>query len=99
MTRMSLSILRVQGLLKTGKSSVGKMISKLNRAHSYRFSLFTPVLKALGISVKTSLRINEVGLLSMQFMIPAGDSGQRTEQAPRVTFVEYLISPNIELDD
>jgi cell cycle checkpoint protein len=66
--------------------------------NTYRFSLFSPVLKALGISLKTSIRVNDVGLLSMQFMIPSGDIHSHPPSSmanSRVSFVEYLISPNI----
>lgn len=48
----------------------------------YRFALLQPALRPLGLSTKTSLRVNEDGQLSLQFMVPAGG---------HVSFVEYLV--------
>ena len=37
---------------------------------SYRFAHISRTLRALQISTKTSLRIEEEGLLSLQFLVP-----------------------------
>ncbi|KAJ3293350.1 ssDNA endodeoxyribonuclease [Blyttiomyces sp. JEL0837] len=52
----------------------------------FRFSLIQPALKALSLSDKISLRLNQAGFLSIQFLIPVTDKGD-------VGFVEFLCSP------
>ncbi|KAJ3013181.1 ssDNA endodeoxyribonuclease [Thoreauomyces humboldtii] len=59
--------------------------------NGYRYALLQPCLRALAVSSKCSIRVNEVGFLSIQFMINI------TEQD--VTFVEYLVSPLADLGD
>ncbi|KAI8804232.1 Rad1/Rec1/Rad17 [Cladochytrium replicatum] len=54
----------------------------------YYFSFFAHSFKALQFSTKTSLRANENGLLSLQYMIPTGDS--------TVSFVEFLLTPVVD---
>ena len=55
----------------------------------YKFSHITRAMRALQGSLKTSLRINDEGLLSLQFMMPAPrrPSVQRSE-----AFVEFWVS-------
>ncbi|RUS30811.1 cell cycle checkpoint protein RAD1-like protein [Jimgerdemannia flammicorona] len=53
--------------------------------HSYRFSLIQHCLKALNASKKSSIRTNERGFMSMQFMIPTTDT--------LTSFVTFLFSP------
>ncbi|KAJ3268988.1 ssDNA endodeoxyribonuclease [Borealophlyctis nickersoniae] len=53
--------------------------------HSYKFSLIQPCLRSLAVSSKTSIRVNEAGFLSLQFMIPLNEKD--------ITFIEYTISP------
>lgn len=50
---------------------------------SYKFSILQTCLKALAVSKKTSLRINEQGLLSLQFMVPQHDA--------KLTFIEFVV--------
>ncbi|KAJ3051060.1 ssDNA endodeoxyribonuclease [Rhizophlyctis rosea] len=59
--------------------------------YSYKFSLIHPCLKALAASSKTSIRVNDVGVLSMQFMINLNSKD--------VTFIEFLICPLAEEED
>ncbi|KND04394.1 uncharacterized protein SPPG_00125 [Spizellomyces punctatus DAOM BR117] len=51
----------------------------------YQHTLLQSCLKALSLSSKTSIRVNEAGFLSMQFMINVNEKD--------IEFVEYLISP------
>ncbi|KAL1916305.1 uncharacterized protein VTP21DRAFT_5922 [Calcarisporiella thermophila] len=53
--------------------------------NSYKFSHIQHSLKALSASIKTSIRTNERGFLSMQFMIPTADA--------KFSFVEFVCSP------
>ncbi len=57
---------------------------------SYKLSLLQPAVKALSIANKTQLRINEVGVLSIQHMIR--DEGN-------VSFVDFLLAPVQNMDD
>lgn len=58
-------------------------------AFRYRYSHISRALRALQSSLKTSLRIDEEGLLSMQFMMPAPrrPGGRRSE-----AFIEFWVS-------
>ncbi|KAI0042109.1 Rad1-domain-containing protein [Auriscalpium vulgare] len=56
---------------------------------SYRYSHISKALKALGSSAKTSLRIDEDGLLSLQFLMPSPKPRGGTSQA----FVEFRCLP------
>lgn len=58
-------------------------------ARRYRYSHISRALRALQSSLKTSLRIDEEGLLSMQFMMPAPrrPGGRRSE-----AFIEFWVS-------
>ncbi|KAI8917883.1 Rad1/Rec1/Rad17 [Powellomyces hirtus] len=60
-------------------------------SNSYKYSLLQPCLRALEKSSLSSIRVNETGFLSIQFMIPLTDHD--------VTFVEYLVSPLVEPED
>jgi len=53
--------------------------------HSYKLSLLQPAVKALSLATKTQLRINEVGLLSLQHMIKSEEKN--------ISFVDFFISP------
>ncbi|KAL2915447.1 checkpoint clamp complex protein Rad1 [Polyrhizophydium stewartii] len=53
--------------------------------NKYKFSMLNPCLKALGMSTKTSIRVNEIGILSMQFMIHLA--------ASQISFVDYVVLP------
>ncbi|KAL1947310.1 hypothetical protein VTO73DRAFT_14271 [Trametes versicolor] len=57
---------------------------------TYRYSHISRALRALQSSLKTSLRIDEEGLLSMQFMMPAPrrPGGRRSE-----AFIEFWCLP------
>ncbi|KAJ3059911.1 ssDNA endodeoxyribonuclease [Quaeritorhiza haematococci] len=57
----------------------------------YRFSHLQPSLKALGMSNKVSIRMNERGFLAMQYMLPTGEN--------QVNFVEFLFSPLVDEDE
>ncbi|KAI0831692.1 Rad1-domain-containing protein [Trametes gibbosa] len=60
---------------------------------TYRFAHISRALRALQSSLKTSLRVDDEGLLSLQFMMPAPrrQGGQRSE-----AFIEFWCLP---LDD
>ncbi|KAI8819888.1 Rad1/Rec1/Rad17 [Fimicolochytrium jonesii] len=62
-----------------------------NTRNNYRYASIAPCLRALAFSTKTSIRVNETGFLSLQFMIPLNEKD--------VTFVEYLVSPLIRNDN
>ncbi|KAH6573569.1 hypothetical protein BASA50_004035 [Batrachochytrium salamandrivorans] len=53
--------------------------------NKYKFTMLHPCMKALGISAKTSIRVNEIGILSMQFMIQLTTS--------QISFVDYIVLP------
>ncbi|OBZ75672.1 Cell cycle checkpoint protein RAD1 [Grifola frondosa] len=56
---------------------------------SYRFSHISRTLRALQSSIKTSLRIDDEGLLSLQFMMPLRAEGWRASEA----FIEFRCLP------
>jgi len=56
----------------------------------YRMKFLQPSLKALTIAKKTKIRINDVGLLSLQHMLPTEDG--------KFAFVDFFIIPK-EADD
>jgi cell cycle checkpoint protein len=56
---------------------------------SYRFSLMLRMLKALNSSTKTSLRIDDEGLLSLQFLMPS--PRPRIALGPQADSVEAFI--------
>ena len=53
--------------------------------YRYKISLLKPSVKALMVSTRTSVRMDNRGFLSMQFMIRL-DDGQ-------ICFAEYFVSP------
>lgn len=53
-------------------------------AFGYKFALLSPIVKFILVSQKTSIRVNDNGMLSIQLMIPTDD-----KDIP--TYVEYLI--------
>ncbi|TFK46027.1 Rad1-domain-containing protein [Heliocybe sulcata] len=59
---------------------------------SYRFSHISKTLKALQVSIKTSLRIDSKGALGMQFLMPSGQA----KEDDGTLFVEFRCIP---LDD
>jgi cell cycle checkpoint protein len=62
---------------------------------SYRFSLMTRTLKALNSSTKTSLRIDDEGLLSLQFLMPSPRPKGALGPAPTAgteAFIEFRVS-------
>lgn len=58
---------------------------------SYKLALLQPAVKALGLSHKTQLRINENGVLSIQHMIRDEDKN--------ISFVDFLVAPCVNADD
>ncbi|KAJ3138432.1 ssDNA endodeoxyribonuclease [Geranomyces variabilis] len=59
--------------------------------NNYKYSLLQPCLRALALSTKSNIRINETGFLSMQFMVPINEND--------ISFVEYLVSPLVDEED
>ncbi|EGF81803.1 hypothetical protein BATDEDRAFT_87254 [Batrachochytrium dendrobatidis JAM81] len=53
-------------------------------SNKYKFTMLHPCMKALGMSTKTSIRVNEIGILSLQFMIQLTTS--------QISFVDYIVS-------
>ncbi|KAJ3255518.1 hypothetical protein HK103_006243 [Boothiomyces macroporosus] len=71
---------------------IGKSVIQCNNLESieskpaelrFTFSQFKHTFKALGISTRTCIRINSVGMMFLQFMIPATDS---------FTFVDFIVT-------
>ncbi|KAI8871952.1 hypothetical protein GQ42DRAFT_154031 [Ramicandelaber brevisporus] len=54
---------------------------------TFRFAQVLNALKAMALSTKTSLRLNEAGVMALQFIIPV-DRGE-------MCFVEFLCLPMI----
>ncbi|KAJ3120954.1 ssDNA endodeoxyribonuclease [Nowakowskiella sp. JEL0407] len=54
-------------------------------SNSYKYSTMLFALRALQVSTKTYIRINQRGFLSMQFMVPVTDS--------QVSFIDFIIVP------
>eukprot|EP00842_Homolaphlyctis_polyrhiza_P000030 jgi/Hompol1/1027/HPOL_004429-RA len=50
--------------------------------HRYKFTMLHPCMKALGMSIKTSIRVNEIGILSLQFMLQLTTT--------QISFVDYV---------
>lgn len=65
------------------KSSYINTIALIFLHDRYIFSLITSSIRVLSVSQKTSIRINEQGLLCIQFMIPT------TNKDP--VFVDYTV--------
>lgn len=67
------------------------LIRNSNAICSYRFGHISRTLRALQSSTKTSLRIDEEGLLSLQFLMPSPKSaGGGPESAD--AFIEFRVS-------
>ncbi|GAA6061509.1 hypothetical protein JCM10212_000213 [Sporobolomyces blumeae] len=66
--------------------------------NSYKFSHIQLTKHALANSIKTSIRTDEYGLVSFQFMIPVGPIGGRGNRMEegKVAYVEFLC---VALDD
>jgi len=58
---------------------------------NYKLSLLQPAVKALALSHKTQLRINQVGVLAIQHMIKDEDRN--------ISFVDFLLAPNAPTDE
>nr|QIC49982.1 cell cycle checkpoint protein RAD1 [Actinia equina] len=61
------------------------------QTNRYKINLVKPSTKALHLSSKISIRMDDRGFLSLQYMIINEDS--------QVCFVEYLCAPDEEVDD
>ncbi|XP_064612700.1 cell cycle checkpoint protein RAD1-like [Liolophura sinensis] len=61
------------------------------QTNRYKLSLLKPSVKALGLSSRISIRTDNRGFLSLQYMIKAEDG--------QVCFVEYYCAPDEEMDD
>jgi len=60
--------------------------------HSYRFSHIAKTLRALQSSTKTSLRIDDEGLLSLQFMMPSPKARGPDSEGPQA-FIDFYCLP------
>jgi len=58
------------------------------QTNRYKTSLLKPSTKALNLSSKISIRLDDRGLISLQYMILTDDS--------QICFVEFLCSPDEE---
>ncbi|TPX33724.1 hypothetical protein SmJEL517_g03409 [Synchytrium microbalum] len=58
--------------------------SDATQLFKYKYQMLEPSFKALASSTKTALKINQIGLLHMQFLIPTSETD--------TCFVEYLAS-------
>ncbi len=61
------------------------------QSHNYKLSLLQPAVKALSISHKTQLRMNQVGVLSLQHMIKNEDKN--------ISFVDFFVAPEDDAYD
>ncbi|TPX33131.1 hypothetical protein SeMB42_g07523 [Synchytrium endobioticum] len=59
--------------------------------YKYKYSMIEPFFKALAVSTKTAIKMNEMGFLSMQFLIPIAED--------ETCFVEYLCLAMVNIDD
>ncbi|KAF3491845.1 checkpoint clamp complex protein Rad1 [Arthroderma uncinatum] len=85
--------------------------SKSRVKQRYRFSLVRKALQAMGASSKVSIRGDEQGVLSLQFMIELGDGagadtslGSSTQAGTRtavgnVSFIDFRFVPLVDEDD
>jgi cell cycle checkpoint protein len=53
---------------------------------SYTFDVLHHAVRALAVSVKVSIRIDSEGVMSLQFLMPSGPSGERK------TWMEFRVS-------
>jgi hypothetical protein len=53
---------------------------------SYTFDVLHHTVRALAVSVKVSIRIDSEGVMSLQFLMPSGPSGERK------TWMEFRVS-------
>ncbi|KAJ3570096.1 hypothetical protein NP233_g4621 [Leucocoprinus birnbaumii] len=60
---------------------------------SYRFSHIAKSLRAVQSSTKTSLRIDNDGLLSLQFMMPP-PKGKEDDGESSAAYIDFQVSPN-----
>ena len=67
-----------------------------NCNHSYRFVHISRTLRALQSSTKTSLRIDEDGLLSIQFLMP-NPRLKHNHGGTRDAFIEFRVRSLLEL--
>ncbi|CAG5129579.1 unnamed protein product [Candidula unifasciata] len=61
------------------------------QTNRYKISLLKPSVKALALSARISIRTDDRGFLSMQYMIKLEDG--------QICFVEYFCSPDEEVND
>ena len=54
------------------------------QSNTYKLALLQPDVKALSIAAKTQLRVNEIGLLSLQHMIKEDNN---------TSFVDFFVAP------
>lgn len=68
--------------------------------NSYRWSHFSRMLKAVQYSVRASIRVSDVGLMSIQLMMPRGTGSvaPNTSKTDQHGFLEFLVVP-LEADD
>jgi cell cycle checkpoint protein len=59
---------------------------------SYRFNFIVRTIRALQSSSKTSLRIDEEGVLSMQFLMPRN---RKEEEEGFGNFMEFKVSGSV----
>lgn len=59
---------------------------------TYKFSMIKNALKAMSLGAKVALRVDNSGLLNMQFMIPSG------EGSTRMNYVDFRVL-SLEQDD
>lgn len=69
---------------------------------SYKFSLISRALRAMAVSSKVSIRSDEQGVLSLQFMIELGGGGTaadgKSKTAGHVSFVDFRFAPLLDED-
>ena len=61
------------------------------QSNSFKLTLLQPAVKALAIAAKSQLRMNQIGVLSMQHMIKSEDKN--------ISFVDFYIAPEEDTVD
>lgn len=99
MTEMFWRRLNVQDRSASGRTSKSFPMNWFNvHTTSYRFGHISRALRALQSSMKTSLRIDDEGLLSLQFLMPSPKPRGGSSEAFiefRVSLLKYCFIPNI----
>ncbi|MFH4976160.1 hypothetical protein AB6A40_002869 [Gnathostoma spinigerum] len=70
---------------------IEKMECSSEATHHYRYNLLKRMIPSLGLCSKVSLRIDQRGILSMQFMIETSDNHN--------IFIEFFCVPDVEYSD